>query len=258
MFTFIAIHEEGLTAGVAPSASTAVPPPLNSMCACVCVRVHTRARTPHPTSRESCSAMHAGPSARSILEPMPFKAPNPRAGARPVLAASVVLRPRGRSLFRPTKGQVKRAATSLAAAPRPAPLGTGKACGRLPPPPPLHDLRRGAPSAVVTICVWQREGRPQAVCAGRRAGPGSASRIWGVGSLSPSQRSRSVLSPRSPGACDRHSVWVPACFTDDITRAPSRSRALKFQGGKYVLWEKVNAENHRQLFWARFRLRRSN
>lgn len=63
--------------------------------------------------------MHAGPSARSILEPLPFKAPNPRAGARPVLAASAVPRPRGRSLFRPTKGQVKRAAASLAEAPGP-------------------------------------------------------------------------------------------------------------------------------------------
>lgn len=80
----------------------------------------------------------------------------------------------------------------------------------------LHSLRRGAPSAVATIQVWRKEARA-AVCKARRAGPGSASRIrgagspeaapaspaqqrgWRLGSLSPSQRSHSVLSPRSPG-----------------------------------------------------------
>lgn len=45
------------------------------------------------------------------------------------------------------------------------------------------------------------------------------------------------------GVCDRLSMRVPAYFIDDITRAQSRSWALKFQGGKYVLWEKANAEN---------------
>lgn len=59
--------------------------------------------------------------------------------------------------------------------PRPAPLGTGKACGRLPPPLPLHDLRRGAPSAVVTICVWQRERRPGR--SAREGGPGRGQRL---------------------------------------------------------------------------------
>lgn len=73
----------------------------------------------------------------------------------------------------------------------------------------LHSLRRDAPSAVATIRVWRREARA-AVCKARRAGPGSASRIrgagspaqqrgWRLGSPSPSQRSHSVLSPRSPG-----------------------------------------------------------
>lgn len=148
--------------------------------------------------------------------------------------------------------------------PRPWPRPPGRASGdrqgmRPPPstPTPSRPTTGRAECRGHHLCVAEG-GKARAVCAGRRAGPGSASRIWGVGSLSPSQRSRSVLSPRSPGACDRHSVWVPACFTDDITRAPSRSRALKFQGGKYVLWEKANAENRRQLFWARFRLRRSN
>lgn len=160
MFTFIAVHKEGLAAGVAPSASTAVPPPLNSMCACMCVRVHTRARTPHSTSRKSCSAMHAGPSARSILEPPPFKAQNPRAGARPVLAASAVPRPRGRSLFRPTKGQVKRAAASLAEAPGPRLWGQARhaAASLHPHPFTTYDGARRVPWSP-SACGRGREGQ---------------------------------------------------------------------------------------------------
>lgn len=159
MFTFIAVHEEGLAAGVAPSASTAVPPPLNSMCACVCVC--TRVPAPHiPLPGESCSAMHAGPSARSILEPPPFKAPNPRAGARPVLAASAVPRPRGRSLFRPTKGQVKRAAASLAEAPWPRLWGQARhaAASLHPHPFTTYDGARRVPWSP-SACGRGREGQ---------------------------------------------------------------------------------------------------
>lgn len=92
-------------------------------------------------------------------------------------------------------------------------------------------------------------GRGQRPAFGGRAAqkplrPALHSSVGGVSEARALLKGATVFCPQGHrGVCDRLSMRVPAYFIDDITRAQSRSRALKFQGGKYVLWEKANAEN---------------